>query len=111
MNALKLGPRDIPYIDADGVEGLGSVTINFGEPINIDVGEGDLIERKTGTLNVELYGRQYSFTANGSDNIQVTFYLMRIAGSWLVRVAEEEGLKIFHYSSFGIDDPMDVFEN
>ena len=111
MIALQLGPRDIPYIDADGVEGAGSVIINFGQPIHVDVGGGDVIERRTGSLNVEIFGRRYDFTANGSDDLQVAFYLMRIAGSWLVRVAEEEGLTLFHDNSLAIHDPMDVFEN
>ncbi|WP_421738761.1 hypothetical protein [Caulobacter sp.] len=111
MNAFKLGPRRIPYIDSDGVEGVGSIIINFGQPINLDVGEGESIERQTGILNVEIFGRNYIFLANGSDDIQVAFYLMRIAGIWLVRVAEEEGLTLFHYNSFDIDDPMDVFES
>lgn len=111
MNAFKLGPRDIPYIDAAGVEGVGSVIINFGQSINVDVGDGDSIERKTGLLNVEIFERKYSFHANGSDDLQVAFYLMRIAGVWLVRVAEEEGLTLFHDNSLAIDDPMDVFEN
>ncbi len=111
MNALKLGPRSIPYIDADGIEGVGSVVINFSQPINIDVGEGDSIERNTGILNVEIFGREYNFLANGSDDLQVAFYLMRIAGIWLVRVAEEEGLTLFHHNSLAIDDAMDVFEN
>lgn len=111
MSALKIGPRGIPHINAEGIEGVGSVTINFGEPIYIDVGDGDEIERKSGVLEVEIYGREYSFEANGSDDIQVAFYLMRIAGAWLMRVADEEGLILFHDNSQTIDDPMDIFEN
>ncbi|MDI1366229.1 MAG: hypothetical protein PSX79_15445 [bacterium] len=111
MNLRELGPRNVPYIDADGEEGAGAIHIKFGAPTYIDVDEDEPIERQTGDLEVQLIGRQYTFTTNGADDLQVAFYLMRVAGAWLIRVAEEEGLTLFGDRRTPIKEPMDLFDS
>jgi hypothetical protein len=111
MNLRELGPRSVPYIDADGEEGAGAILIKFGAPTYIDVDEDEPIKRQTGDLEVQLVGRQYTFTTNGADDLQVAFYLMRVAGAWLIRVAEEEGLTLFGDRRTPVEEPMDLFDS
>lgn len=111
MSLRVLGPRSVPYIGADGEEGAGAILVRFGAPTYIDIDEDEPIERQTGDLEVQLAGRQYKFTANGADDLQVAFYLMRVAGAWLIRVAEEEGLTLFIDRRTPIEEPLDLFDS
>jgi hypothetical protein len=68
-----------------------------------------LIEQ-TGALEIEIAGLTFKVTVGGGDDLHVAFYLMRIAGVWLMRVAEDEGLTLFDHRTDPVADPMDVFD-
>jgi hypothetical protein len=110
LNAKVLGPREVPFVAADGREGVGSILIRFGEPRALDIGHDAPLIEQTGTLEVEVAGLSHTVTVGGGDDLQVAFYLMRIAGVWLMRVAEDEGLTLFDHRPDRIVDPMEVFD-
>jgi len=110
MTTKTLGPREVPFLEADGREGAGSIMIRFGEPRTLDIGHHAPLVEQTGTLEVEVAGLTYRVTVGGGDDLQVAFYLMRIAGVWLIRVAQDEGLTLFDHRPDPVVEPMDVFD-
>lgn len=95
-----IGPRFIPYLDADGDLCEASVRVRMGarELCTFAHVEGyehvELDDRLMGRFWVEMDGHRWAKTFRGTDDIHLLRLCLWFAGDWLIRTAEEEGLTL-----------------
>jgi hypothetical protein len=110
METRTLGPRSVPFVRATGEEGAGSILVTFGEPEIEVLDNGDQLEEKSGWVDVEFDGEAHRFSAWGADDLQLTYYLLRKAGEWLVVVSRARDITLFDYRPEPVVAAMDVFD-
>lgn len=110
MEARTLGPRSVPFTRATGERGVGSILVTFGESEIELLEDGNQLEEKTGWVDVEFDGETHRLSAWGADDLQLTYYLLRQAGEWLVIVSRARDITLFDYRPDPIGAAMDVFD-
>ncbi|WP_419252020.1 hypothetical protein ACN2C6_11780 [Caulobacter sp. ErkDOM-YI] len=95
-----IGPRFIPYLDADGDRCEASVRIRMGarEFWTFAHVEGyehvELDDHLLGRFWVEIDGHRWAKTFPGTDDIHLLRLCLWFAGDWLIRTAQEAGLTL-----------------
>lgn len=106
---LVLGPRVISYCrvsragaaaanDDDDEEGSVLMTLRSLEA-----------DQVIGWADLDLDGQTARLATHGADELQVTYELIQLSGTWLIETARAQGLILFAWGQTPVVAPMDVF--
>lgn len=89
-----LGPRRLAYTTADGAEGEIEVTIEGLGLNRVDLGDGVFIDRVRARVKIASEWLNKEMEADGDDDLQAIFYLIRITDIYIQQICGEYGASV-----------------
>lgn len=100
----------VHYLDDQGEELEVVMVFEFGPDMDVDLGEGDVLVRRTGRARFVLNDEEYAVTASGEGPVQLVHRLMTLCGSLLLQTAQALELNLYQHETGDVGEPLDLFK-
>lgn len=100
----------VHYLDDQDEEFDVVMVFEFGPDMDVDLGEGDVLVRRTGRARFVLNGEEYTVTASGEGPVQLIYRLMTMCGSLLLHAADALELNLYQNEIGDVGEPLDLFK-
>ena len=100
----------VHYLDDQDEELEVVMVFEFGPDMDVDLGEGDVLVRRTGRARFALNEEEYAVTASGEGPVQLTYRLMTLCGSLLLHTAEALEIALYQHEPGDVGEALDLFK-